>query len=398
MANRFTKPFTENIYDKTSELIVYGASVYGEIAFYTLQTLGITPDFFCDRAIEKDYYFDVKVIKPHELNLHKNAVIIIASSDYFQEIRKQLSDTGCKNLYNMNYLLNVKIDIGMLSARAADFYDKKEAYIAIANAEDSEEYLNFPRVQFVVTSACSLRCKDCISLMQYYENPKNSDIDLYKAGFDRLMNCVNNIFDLRILGGEPFVNRDMYKIIEWYHDSDKIKMISVFTNGTIIPDEKNMIQLKREKVRVHISDYGFNREKIMKLEAAFEKNNVRYYVQPYDFWQDSGNLLKRNYTEKKKQYLFERCYERECFSYFNGRLYHCPRAAHGINIGVMPDIKDEYVDLMDNSIDENEILKQLKFQRNRNYIDACDYCDGADSRKLKIEPAIQIGHVKKFNE
>lgn len=64
----------------------------------------------------------------------------------------------------------------------------------------------------------------------------------------------------------------------------------------------------------------------------------------------------------------------------------------------MPDIKDEYVDLMDNSIDENEILKQLKFQRNRNYIDACDYCDGADSRKLKIEPAIQIGHFKKFDE
>ena len=38
MVNRFTSSFTENSYDKTSELIVYGASVYGEIAFYTLQT------------------------------------------------------------------------------------------------------------------------------------------------------------------------------------------------------------------------------------------------------------------------------------------------------------------------------------------------------------------------
>lgn len=396
MVNGFTRAFTEKSYDKTSELIVYGASVYGEIAFYTLQTLGIKPDFFCDRAIETNYYFGIKIIRPHELNLHKDAMIIIASSDYFHEIRKQLSDVGCKNLYNMNYLLNVKIDVGRLSARAADFYDKKEDYIAIANVEDG--YLNFPRVQFVVTSVCSLKCRDCISLMQYYETPKNSDIELYKAGFDRLLYCVNNIFDLRILGGEPFVNHDMYKIIEWYHDSDKIKMISVFTNGTIVPDENNMRQLKREKVRVHISDYGFNRDKIMKVKAAFDKNNVRYYVQPYDFWQNSGNLLKRNYTEEKKKYLFERCYERECFSYFDGRLYHCPRAAHGINIGAMPDIKDEYVDLMDNSIIDDEILKQLQFQRSRNYIDACDYCDGADSRKLKIEPAIQISHFKKFSE
>ena len=398
MTNRFTSSFTENSYDKTSELIVYGASVYGEIAFYTLQTLGIKPDFFCDRAIEKDYYFDVKVIRPYELNLHKDAMIIIASSDYFQEIRKQLIDAGCKNLYNMNYLLNVKIDTEVLSARAADFYDKKEAYIAIANAEDSEECLNFPRIQFVVTSACTLKCKDCTALMQYYKTPQNSDLELYKAGFDRLLKCVNTIFDLRILGGEPFVNRDMYKIIEWYHDLDKIKMISVFTNGTIMPGENNIGQLKREKVRVHISDYGFNRDKILKLETVFDKNNVRYYVQPYDFWQDSGNLLKRNYTKEKKRYLFERCRERECFSYFNGRLYHCPRAAHGINIGAMPDIKEEYVDLMNNSISDDEILRQLKFQRNRNYIDACDYCDGVDSHKSKLEPAIQISHYKKFSE
>lgn len=393
MVNGYTRLFTEDIYDKNKELIIYGASVYGEIAFYTLQALGITPDFFCDRAIEKDYYFNVKVIRPHELDFHKDAIIIIASSDYFQEIRKQLSSMGCKNLYNMNYLLNVRIDIGMLSARAADFYDKKEAYIAIANAEDREEYLNFPRVQFVVTSACSLRCKDCISLMQYYEKPQNSDIELYKTGFDRLLNCVNNIFDLRILGGEPFVNHDMYKIIEWYHDLDKIKIISVFTNGTIIPNENNMRQLKREKVRVHISDYEFNRDKIRKLEAVFDQNNVRYYVQPYDFWQDSGNLIKRNYTEEKKKYLFERCYERECFSYFNGCLYHCPRAAHGINLGAMPDSKSEYVDLMDESIDIEEIKRQLKFQRERAFIEACDYCNGADSHRLKIEPAIQIDHV-----
>lgn len=398
MSDRFTKSFTEKIYNKDSELIVYGASVYGEIAFYTLQTLDITPDFFCDRAIEKEYYFGVKVIRPHEISAHKEAMIIIASSDYFQEIRKQLSNAGCKNLYNMNYLLDIKIDADILSARAADFYDKKEAYIDIANSEDSDEYLNFPRVQFVVTSACSLKCKDCISLMQYYEKPTNSNIELYKAGFDRLVDCVSKIFDLRILGGEPFVNRDMYKIIEWYHESDKIKMISVFTNGTILPDENCINQLKREKVRVHISDYGFNREKIKKLEVLLDKNNVRYYVQPYDFWQDSGNLLKRNYTEEKKIYLFERCYERECFSYFNGRLYHCPRAAHGINLGAMPDIKEEYVDFMDNRITHNEVLKQLKFQRNRSYIDACDYCDGADSHKLKIEPAIQISHFKNFDE
>ena len=78
----------------------------------------------------------------------------------------------------MNYLLNKKIDVGVLSARAAFFYDRKEAYIDIANAENSEEDLDFPRVQYVVTSACTLKCKNCNSLMQYYERPTNSNIQL----------------------------------------------------------------------------------------------------------------------------------------------------------------------------------------------------------------------------
>lgn len=398
MLNRFTTAFTEKMYDETKELIVYGASVYGEIAFYTLRMLGITPDFFCDRAMEEEQYFGIKVIRPEDLSSHENAMIIIASSDYFHEIREQLNDAGCRNLYDMRYLLHVKIDKKLLSERAADFYDKKEAYIDIADAEGDKDSLNFPRVQFVVTSACSLRCRDCISLMQYYEHPQNSDIERYKIGFDRLLNCVDNIFDLRILGGEPFVNREMYKIIEWYHASDKIKIISIYTNGTIIPDEKCIIQLRRQKVRVHISDYGFNREKIEKLKVVFRDNHVRYYVQPYDFWQNSGNLLKRNYTDEEKKFMFERCYERECFSYFDGKLYHCPRAAHGITLGAMPDNPNEYVDLMSKEITDNEISEQLRVQRDRCYIDACDYCDGADSRKLKIEPAIQINHPMKFDE
>ena len=156
--------------------------------------------------------------------------------------------------------------------------------------------------------------------------------------------------------------------------------------------------MKREKIRVHISDYGLNRDKIRELVDVLKENEITYYVQPYDFWQDAGNLLKRNYTDYKKKEIFKRCHERECFSYFNGRLYHCPRAAHGINLGAMPDSKAEYVDLMDELIDNEEIKRQLKFQRERDFIDACDYCDGVDSHRLKIEPAIQIDHIKKFDK
>lgn len=393
-----TKTFKKDLYNNLNELIIYGASVYGELAYYALQKIGIVPSFFCDRAINQKQYFGINVIRPEDMAEHKEAVVIIASSDYFHEIRRQLTEIGCQNLYDMEYLLNVELDTSRLSARAADFYDKKQDYIDIIRASDNDEDLNFPRVQFVVTSGCSLRCRDCISLMQYYKKTENTDLEKYKKGFLRLLDCVTNIFDFRILGGEPFIHREMHKVIEWFHDEEKIKRISIFTNGTIIPSGPAIEQLRREKIRVHISDYGFNRDKIQELVDVLKKNAITYYVQPYDFWQDAGNLLKRNYADTKKKELFQNCYERECFSYFNGRLYHCPRAAHGINLGAMPDSKTEYVDLMDESIDNEELKRQLKFQRERTFIEACDYCDGADSHRLKIEPAIQIDHVKSINE
>lgn len=393
-----TKTFKKELYDRQDELIVYGASVHGELAYYALQKLGIVPSYFCDRAIEQDEYFGVKVIRPEDMTYHKEAAIIIASSDYFHEIRRQLKEIGCQNLYDMEYLLDVKLDIESLSARAAYFYNKKQDYKDIVHSSDKDEELNFPRVQFVVTSACSLKCRDCISLMQYYRRPENSDLEKYKEGFSRLLKCVTNIFDFRILGGEPFVHREMYKLIEWFHDEEKIKRISIFTNGTIIPPAPALEQMKREKVYVHISDYRINRDNIRKLVNILEEYGITYYVQPYDFWQDTGNLLKRNYTDQKKTEIFERCYDRECFSYFNGRLYHCPRAAHGINLGVMPDSETEYVDLMDMSVSDEEIKRQLRFQRDRTFIEACDYCDGADSHRLKIEPAIQINHVRHIDE
>lgn len=393
-----TKTFKEDVYDRKKELIIYGASVYGELAYYALKRIGISPSYFCDRAIDQEQYFGIPVIRPAEMVTHRGAAVIIASSDYFHEIRRQLNEMGCHDLYDMEYLLQIQLDIESLSARAADFYDKKQDYIDIVNSYDNNDDLNFPRIQFVVTSGCSLKCRDCISLMQYYKKTENVDLEKYKKGFLRLLKCVTNIFDFRILGGEPFVHREMYKIIEWFHDEEKIKRISVFTNGTIIPPVVTLNQLKREKVRVHISDYGFNRDSIEKLVNILKQNEITYYVQPYDYWQDAGNLVKRNYENQTKIEIFGRCYERECFSYYNGRLYHCPRAAHGINLGVMPDSKSEYVDLMDESIDDEEIIKQLRFQRERNFIEACDYCNGADSHRMKIEPAIQIDHVKHIME
>ena len=50
----------------------------------------------------------------------------------------------------------------------------------------------------VITERCSLKCKDCANLMQYYEKPQNSDLEILFKSLDRMMECVDQIYEFRV--------------------------------------------------------------------------------------------------------------------------------------------------------------------------------------------------------
>ena len=194
-----------------AEIIVYGASVYGEIAYRQLENISIKPSCYCDRAARDKTFLGIKVIHPEELIAHKDALVLIASADYFHEIRETLSAYGIKRICNMSYLLqNCKVDIATLSRRGQDIYRNKNNYIDVARQQQADGNLNFTRLQYVVSERCTLRCRDCTHLMQYYRSPKNVNLESYKEAFDRIVRISDNISEIRILGGEPFINPDMH--------------------------------------------------------------------------------------------------------------------------------------------------------------------------------------------
>ena len=65
-----------------------------------------------------------------------------------------------------------------------------------------------------ITEKCSLRCKDCSNLMQYYERPVNDDLDKMFLALDRFIECIDKIYEFRVLGGDPFMNKELHKIID----------------------------------------------------------------------------------------------------------------------------------------------------------------------------------------
>lgn len=390
-----TVSFSKDTYMESEPVIVYGASVYGELAYISLKQMGVIPDFYCDKSQDRKEYFGVKVISPEELAPYRTANIIIASADFFGEIKKELEERGCGNLFDMARMLQMALPQEQMSNRAREMYDNRWHYMDIVRNQ-SEEKLTFNRIQYVVTERCSLKCKDCSHLIQYYQHPQDFDLQKYKSSFDLLLENLDCIAELRILGGEPFMNRDMGKLIEWYGGSDKIRNISVYTNGTILPDEDILKALQCGKIKVHISDYKINEERIRKLTPVLDECHIGYFVREYDAWQDAGGVECRNYTLEQKKHIFSGCFERNGFTFLKGRLYRCPRAAHAANLRAMPDIQEDYVDLTDYHGTGEELRRQLRNLQERTWLEGCNYCGGPDNHTQSIPAARQISQPVEY--
>lgn len=390
-----TVSFSKSTYIENEPIIVYGASVYGELAYIALRQMGEIPDYYCDKSKDRREYFGIKVISPKELEGLKKANIIIASADFFCEIKKELEEIGCCNLFDMTEMLSIELPKEQLSNRAQEMYASRQHYINIVKNQ-SEKKLIFNRIQYVVSERCSLKCGDCSHLMQYYQHPQDIDLLRYKSSFNLLLESVDYIAELRILGGEPFMNSDMNQVIEWYHDSNKIQSISVYTNGTIVPNVDILKTLQKDKVKVHISNYKVNEHSIQKLVPVFNEYHIKYFIRQYDAWQDAGGVECRNYSLDQKKAIFSACFERNGFTFLKGQLHRCPRAAHAMNLKAMPDIKEDYVDLINWSGTKAALKQHLRSLQERLWLEGCNYCGGPNNHTQNIPAARQISQPLKY--
>lgn len=384
---------TEEVLKNANNILIYGASVYGELALRGLEVLGYKPLCFVDRARVGQIYLGYPVIDPSKMQEHKKDVVLIASADFYYEILNFLEALDCESIYDISYLLNQEIDDTKISSRAKEMLDAKENYFRAAVGTD----LTIVHLGFCVSERCSLKCKDCSFLMQYYRHPQNIDLEKYKPALDRFIEAVDYISEFRIYGGEPFMNPEMYKLIEWYWECKKINTFSIYTNGTIIPNEKILHCLKSDKVKVHISNYVHNSDAVKRLVKVLEKEHITYFIRNYDEWCEAGDLSYKNHSEKTLEEIFARCFATNCYSFLKGKFYVCPRAAHAVNLHAMEEVSEDCVDFTNDTLGIKELQTQLKkLMHEKKYIEACKYCNGLDNHVEGVEPAIQIANPLEF--
>lgn len=258
-----------------------------------------------------------------------------------------------------------------------------------------EAFAWLPQFEVVITTRCSLRCKYCSNLMQYYNEPYDVPVDIIKDSFIRLMSICDHVGDVIPIGGEPFLCRNFSELLKFFLGFSKIDRVVIFTNGTIaIRDEELLILLADPRVTLKISDYGFGNVK--EFCKKMDEHNVNYTLFTEDrTWRDDGDLKPRFRNNEELKQQFNRCAS-PCRSLLNGQLHFCPRSGHGTDLGLIPLQPNDYLDFMDARQPVSK-MQLLEFYFRTQPITACDYCDSGTYEQRKVYKAGSEQLSKPYN-
>jgi glycosyltransferase involved in cell wall biosynthesis len=355
----------------TKPIIIYGAGVVGDVLWMTCYDAGIEVAGFCD--------YDKSLKELHGLPVYhevQDALYIIS----VLSIRNVVDVLQGKEWYAGGILLdgintlqtNALIDTGK--------YQVESCRIAHA-AFLKKDYVFLRSLDIMITERCSLKCKDCSNLMQYFEKPRSYNLYKVVAEMNTLLQNVDEILEARVLGGDSFMHKGWASVVNHLVKFDKIRRVVVYTNGVIIPERVDCEVLAHEKVIVSLTDYGVLSKNIDEIIDLLGEYHIKYIVTKPEVWLDCATIHKHYRTQEQNDALFRGCVATSLTTMVDGKVFRCPFSASAYLLGF--DFSEDYADVASNKI---RLSVRLDAKRS---LSICDYCT---SRILTntIKPAIQI--------
>ena len=247
-------------------------------------------------------------------------------------------------------------------------------------------------LEVVVGSRCTLRCRRCANLMQYYAQPVEFSAGQLKDDIVKLLELNVWIDCVHLIGGEPFLFKELHSLIALLHDSDKVGSIRIITNGTITPADHLLKYLRLTKVHILISNYvhvGARTNEIFTFlkEAGTDVRVVTsaWYNYHHDF---SG--FKRSAEEVEK--IYKQC-NVACHEMLNGEIHLCPTSAHGMYLGLIPQDENSFVSIRHDGTPQakRKIIVKLRKLLTQTIPNACSYCSGDSGEIIPAAEQLPAG-------
>ena len=401
------KDIINEIKRKQKPVIIYGINVIAKVLLSICKDEGVIVDCFCDGSPKKakTIFCNMEVMFTSDVKLKYQDPIFIIAATSINDVAMFLEDLGFSNWYS-----------GGILAKGFDISNFQFDDISPANAKYAidvaischENYMNpgklFLRsVDLIITEKCSLKCKDCSNLMQYYENPKDCELNLLFNSIRAFCAVIDEVLEFRLIGGDVWMNKKWPLVVKRLQEESKVKKIVLFTNGTILPKKQDLPVLKDDRIRLVITDYGFDlSRKLKELIKLLTDNHIMFQVSTMPGWFDCASITPHNRTIEEQKSLYKICCAKNMLTLSDGKLYSCPYAANATRLSAVPDNKNDYVVLFQDIAEGIEPLETKKnvidYIKRKEYLETCDYCSGRPVYAPEIPPAIQVDKPLKYRK
>lgn len=272
-----------------------------------------------------------------------------------------------------------------------DFYIKEYVKEELINFFEKKE-VNIPQIEFCLTTQCTLKCKDCCALMPPFNQKGHIKMSVgeFKTTLDQILNSVNIIRKLIILGGEPLLRHELPELLEYAALKDKVKHIAIVSNGTMIPNRELINTLKKyNKINFYMSNYSGNPEiepilKYDEIKKILKENGLKYQMMESWTWLKECGFSKQKHDEKKRIHNYNHCHRTKCLQTLDRKIDICSKAFSGRNLGLIN--TQDFIDLEKTTDLKQDLINFYK----KEMVDACEYCILSDE---EVKPAVQIQNI-----
>lgn len=378
-------------------VVISGAGIVGKVLLSVCRKEGIKVECFCDNSakVAGTVFCGLEVIHTTDMKKRYSDATVLISVAAIRDVVDLLTNMGFENWHAGGVLLQ-DMDIAQASSTAAIDYEKYalETCIICHTGYLHPDKLFLRSIDLIITERCSLRCKDCANLMQYYDRPSDCDPAMLLRSIDVFCAIVDEVMDFRVIGGDAFMSRDWPTIVRRLTGEPKARRVVLYTNGTIVPKNREVECLRNSKVVVIATDYGKLSRKIDALKQLLQANGIAFHALKVDSWLDCAAIVPHNRGAQGNADIFRLCCAKNMATLSNGRLFRCPYSANAARLRAVPDFKSDYVDLFQESISDAVALRRarqkvLGFMSGTNRLETCDYCNGRPLSGVEVRPAVQ---------
>lgn len=216
-----------------------------------------------------------------------------------------------------------------------------------------------PLLEYIVTTRCTMNCKHCNTFIPYFTSKTHVSpitFEQFKKDIDILLKSVDFIEVFGFVGGEPFLAKDLSKMVKYAVSQKQIHHVFIATNCTILPNSEHIETFKNKKVILQLSDYrdvhftNGTTVKYLDMKKILNENKINFTHPQEDTnrncWITMPKLRRDIQDNKMLEERFDNCYRQYSNMLCDGKLVQDTLCAYmHRNLELTKEANNEIVDI-----------------------------------------------------